>query len=142
MKKVISLSVVILLIVSFITVNSFAVDKKAKTTVSNASKVEVYYFHFTRRCATCQAVETESQKAIAALYPVQSKKGLITFKSINLDVKGTEALAKKCDVSGQTLLVMGAGKRIDLTEKGFMYALNSADKLKAELKKAIDPLMR
>ena len=141
MKKVISLSVVILLIVSFFTVNSSASDIKTNTPVSKAPKVEVYYFHFTRRCATCQAVETESQKAIAALYPVQAKKGLITFKSINLDVKGTETLAKKCDVSGQTLVVMGAGKRIDLTEKGFMYALNSPEKLKAELKKAIDPLL-
>ena len=141
MKKVISLSVVILLIVSFFTVNSSASDIKTNTSVSKAPKVEVYYFHFTRRCATCQAVETESQKAIAALYPVQAKKGLITFKSINLDVKGTETLAKKCDVSGQTLVVMGAGKRIDLTEKGFMYALNSPEKLKAELKKAIDPLL-
>ena len=141
MKKLISLSVLLLLVVSFFTVSSIAADKKTQTAVSKSAKVEVYYFHFTRRCVTCQAVEAESQKAIAALYPVQAKKGLITFKSVNLDEKSSEILAKKCNVSGQTLLVISGGKRVDLTEQGFMYAKSSPDKLKAELKRTIDPLL-
>jgi len=141
MKKLISLSVLLLLVVSFFTVSSVAADKKTQTAVSKSAKVEVYYFHFTRRCVTCQAVEAESQKAIAALYPVQAKKGLITFKSVNLDEKSSDILAKKCNVSGQTLLVISGGKRVDLTEQGFMYAKSSPDKLKAELKRTIDPLL-
>ena len=141
MKKLISLSVLLLLVVSFFTVSSIAADKKTQTAVSKSAKVEVYYFHFTRRCVTCQAVEAESQKAVAALYPVQAKKGLITFKSVNLDEKSSEILAKKCNVSGQTLLVISGGKRVDLTEQGFMYAKSSPDKLKAELKRTIDPLL-
>ena len=140
MKKLISLSVLLLLVVSFFTVSSVAADKKTQTAVSKSAKVEVYYFHFTRRCVTCQAVEAESQKAVAALYPVQAKKGLITFKSVNLDEKSSEILAKKCNVSGQTLLVISGGKRVDLTYKGFMYAMNNPDKLKAELKRTIDPM--
>jgi len=140
MKKLISLSVLLLLVVSFFTVSSVAADKKTQTAVSKSAKVEVYYFHFTRRCVTCQAVEAESQKAVAALYPVQAKKGLITFKSVNLDEKSSEILAKKCNVSGQTLLVISGGKRVDLTDKGFMYAMNNPDKLKAELKRTIDPM--
>ena len=86
MKKLISLSVV-LLVVSFLSVNTLAADKKTQTTVSKAAKVEVYYVHFTRRCVTCQAVETETKTAISALYPAQAKKGLITFKAVNLDEK-------------------------------------------------------
>jgi hypothetical protein len=140
MKKLISVSIIILLVVSFFTVNSLAANKKAQAAVSKSAKVEVYYFHFTRRCVTCQAVETESQKAINELYPVQVKKGLITFKAVNLDEKTSEALAKKCKAEGQALLVISGGKRIDLTEQGFMYAMNSPEKLKAELKKTIDPL--
>jgi len=140
MKKLISLSV-LLLVVSFFSVNTLAVDKKTQTTVSKSAKIEVYYFHFTRRCVTCQAVETETQAAIAALYPLQAKNGLITFKAVNLDEKTSEALAKKCKAEGQALLVISGGKRIDLTEQGFMYAKSSPDKLKAELKKTIDPLL-
>ena len=141
MKKLISLSVVVLLVVSFFSVNTLAADKKTQTTVSKSAKIEVYYFHFTRRCVTCQAVETETQAAIAALYPLQAKNGLITFKAVNLDEKTSEALAKKCKAEGQALLVISAGKRIDLTEQGFMYAKSSPEKLKAELKKTIDPLL-
>ncbi len=141
MKKLISLSVIVVLVVSFFSVNSLAADKKTKTDVSKIAKIEVYYFHFTRRCSTCQAVETESQKAVSALYPTLLKEGKIHFQAINLDDKGSEALAKKFKAEGQALLVISGGKRIDLTEQGFMYALNSPEKLKAELKKTIDALL-
>jgi heme/copper-type cytochrome/quinol oxidase subunit 2 len=141
MKKIISVTVFAFLVLSLFSVNCVAADKKTQATVSKSAKVEVYYFHFTRRCVTCQAVETESQAAIAALYPVQAKKGLITFKAVNLDEKTSSTLAKKCNAEGQALLVIGGGKRIDLTEQGFMYAKSSPDKLKAELKKVIDPLL-
>ena len=141
MKKLISLSVVLFLVVSFFSVSSIATNNKTQPVVSKAAKVEVYYFHFTRRCVTCQAVETESQAAIAALYPAQAKKGVITFKSVNLDEKTSEALAKKCKAEGQALLVISGGKRFDLTEQGFMYAKSSPDKLKAELKKTIDAML-
>ncbi len=141
MKKLISLSVLLLLVVSVFTVNSIAADKNTPTKVVKASKVEVYYFHYTRRCTTCQAVETESQKAITALYPAQVKAGMITFKAVNLDEKASGTLAKKCNAEGQALLVVSGNKRIDLTEQGFMYAVNKPEKLKAELKKTIDPLL-
>ena len=141
MKKIISVSLLFLFVVTFFTSTGIAADKNTKAAVSRSAKVEVYYFHFTRRCVTCQAVETESQKAIAALYPVQYKKGLVTFKSVNLDVKGSEVLASKCKVEGQALLVISGHKRIDLTDKGFMYAHSKPESLKEELKKTIDPLL-
>jgi hypothetical protein len=141
MKKITSVTVFAFLVLSLFSVNCVAADKKTQATVSKATKVEVYYFHFTRRCVTCQAVETETKKAIATLYPTQTKNGLITFKAVNLDSKESEVLASKCKAEGQALLVISGKKRIDLTEKGFMYALNKPETLKEELKKSIDPLL-
>jgi hypothetical protein len=86
-------------------------------------------------------VEEVTKKTISESFTSQFKKREITFKSINLDEDKNAALAKKCKVEGQALLVMGNGKRIDLTDKAFMYARNSPEKLKAELKKAIDALL-
>jgi uncharacterized protein YqeY len=106
-----------------------------------ATKVEVYYFHYSRRCATCNAVEEVTKKTISESLASQLKKREITFKSINLDDDSSETLAKKCKVEGQALLVMGNGKRIDLTDKAFMYARTSPEKLKAEVKKAINALL-
>jgi hypothetical protein len=142
MKKVILVSFVVFSVIALFNANAANQSKSKVSTVSNKAKVELYYFHFTRRCVTCQAVETETKADIAALYPVQLKQGLITFKSVNLDEKTSEALAKKCGAEGQALLVISGTKRIDLTEQGFMYAKSNPDKLKQELKKAIDPLIK
>ncbi len=138
MKK---LSVLLVIVISTLTVFAAdAVKTQKANTPTNATKVEVYYFHFTRRCVTCQAVETETQKAIATLYPAQNKAGKISFKSINLDEKQSKAMAEKCKAEGQALLIISGNKRFDLTDTGFMYAKSNPEKLKAEIKKAIDPL--
>lgn len=106
-----------------------------------APKIEVYYFHYTRRCVTCNAVEEVTKKSIAELYPQQFKKGEIVFKSVNLDEETSDALAKKCKAEGQSLLFIGNAKRKDLTDKAFMYAKSSPAKLKAEIKKTLDALL-
>lgn len=126
MKRVFSIAIFVLLV----------------TSMYAASKVEVYYFHYTRRCVTCQAVEAESQKIISTLYAKEMKEGKIKFIGVNLDEKNSKAIAGKCKAEGQALLVISGSKRIDLTEEGFMYAKTKPEKLKAELKKVIDPLLK
>ena len=106
------------------------------------AKIEVYYFHFTRRCTTCQNVENVSRKAVETLYPEKIKKGEISFQSVNLDEKAGEALGTKYKIEGQTLIIISGDKKVDLTEKGFMYANDSPEKLKAEIKKAVDGLLK
>jgi hypothetical protein len=142
MRRTFLLSMILLLTASFAGSQTVKKGITAPVPAVKQAKVEVYYFHFTRRCATCQAVETESQKAVAALYPAQSKQGTISFKSLNLDDKTSKAMAARCKAEGQALLVISGHKRFDLTDQGFMYARSNPDKLKAELKKIIDPLIR
>jgi len=48
---------------------SIAIFVLLATSMYAASKVEVYYFHYTRRCVTCQAVEAESQKSFQRFIP-------------------------------------------------------------------------
>lgn len=112
------------------------------TGIYAGGKVEVFYFHYTRRCATCQAVETETQKFLQQLYAQQIKAGKIIFTSVNLDEKNNIQLAEKCKADGQSLLIINGNKRTDLTETGFMYARSQPEKLKLALKKAIDPLLK
>jgi hypothetical protein len=107
-----------------------------------ASKVDVYYFHFTRRCMTCNNVEKVSKDAVEKQYAEKVKAGEITFRSINLDEKEGEAIGAKLKVDGQTLLIVSGDKRVNLTEKAFMYANNSPEKLTAEIKKAIDEMLK
>lgn len=123
-------------------ITSFVILIFTVLSLQAATKVEVYYFHYTRRCVTCQAVENESQKIISTLYDKEIKTGKLKFIAVNLDDKNSKKLADKCKAEGQALLVISNEKRIDLTDIGFMYAKSNPDKLKAELKKAIDPLLK
>lgn len=140
MKKMVVLSFALIMMLGGISCNAQGA-KKEETKAVAKGKVEVIYFHFTRRCMTCNAVETEAKKALEAMYPKWIKSGLVTFKSINLDDAASKSAAQKHGAEGQSLLVIGGGKRVDLTSQGFMYAVNNPEKLKAELKKTIDPLL-
>jgi len=142
MKKLISISVLLILVLSFFTVGVVSAEKSGPAKGPKTEKVEVLYFHFTRRCVTCQAVEAESKKAIEALYPTQMKTGKITFASVNLDDKKSKALADRCKAEGQALLVINGAKRVDLTDQGFMYARSKPEKLKAELKRVVDAMLK
>jgi len=141
MKKLFVLSFALIVMMGSMSCNAQGAKKQGVKAVASA-KVEVYYFHFTRRCMTCNAVEAESKKAIEALYPALVKSGKISFKGLNLDDESSKSLAKKCGAEGQSLLVMSGNKRIDLTSQGFMYARSNPEKLKAELKNAIDPMIK
>lgn len=102
---------------------------------TQSTQVEAYYFHYTRRCVTCQAVESVTADALKTLYG-----GKIVLKSINLDEKGHEALVEKLGINGQTLIVVKGAKKTELTNDGFMYARSNPDKLKEAIKKAVDAL--
>jgi len=141
MKRTLVVSVVLLFLVTLLSTNAQSTKKSTTPTISYSSKVEVYYFHLTRRCVTCEAIEVEAKKAIAALYPSQSKSKKISFIAVNLDKKENKALATKCKAEGQSLLVIRGNKRIDLTDDAFMYARSNPNKLKQALKKTIDPLL-
>ena len=109
--------------------------------MEEVDKIEVYYFHFTRRCATCTAVEEETKNALMELYPEKMKTGEINFISVNLEDNDNESLAEKYEVSAQTLLFVCGTEKVNLTNKGFMYARNNPDKLKKEIKLTIDNLL-
>ena len=103
---------------------------------SKADKVEVYYFHYTRRCATCKAVENVSKEAVAELYGNK-----VIFAGYNLDEETGESKGKEFEVSGQTLLIVAGNTKIDITNEGFLNANSNPEKLKAIIKEKIDPLL-
>ena len=139
-KLVFSLSIFFLLgVFSIVPTNKSNANKPV---ISEKAKVEVYYFHYTRRCATCQAVESEAKNDLDALYPALVKAGTIVFKSINLDEEGSTAIAETCKAEVQSLLIISGKKRFDLTENAFMYARSKPENIKKEIKKIIDPLVK
>jgi hypothetical protein len=141
MKKIALLTLLVGLMMSSVSGNAQTSNDKKKTVSAANDMIEVYYFHYTRRCLTCNAVEDVTKNTLAELYPEQSKQGKIKFTSVNLDEKSSKTLAQKCKADGQALIITGKGKRADLTQSGFMNARSKPEALKEEIKKTIDPLL-
>ena len=110
--------------------------------VKKLDPVEVYYFHMTRRCVTCQTVEKVTEEAIKENFKDALAKGEVSFKSINLEDKANKSLMKKLKVGGQSLLIVRGSEKIDITDKGFLYAVNEPDKLKSEIKSHVKKLLK
>lgn len=112
---------------------------KSEVTENNAQKianteVTAYYFHATRRCATCEAVEKVTKEALQEYYGDK-----ITFQSINRENE-TE-LTEKFNINGQSLLIVKGTKVVNLTNDAFLNARTNPDKLKGKIKATIDELM-
>lgn len=104
--------------------------------VKQGDNVEVYYFHSTRRCETCKAVEDVSKTSIAELYGEG-----VSFTGYNLDEPEAAKKAEELEISGQTLLIVSGDTKINITNDGFMYARSNPEKLKQIIKGKIDPLI-
>lgn len=126
------LSVFFSLLVSF----GLSAQTTANGQDKDMGKIDVYYFHFSTRCATCRAVESEAQLDVKELFGDD-----VSFAAYNLDEKEGEAKGKELGVNSQMLLVVKGDKRINLTNEGFMYARTNPDKFKEIIKEKIQPLL-
>lgn len=142
MKNFVFLLFAFLLSGSAITVSAATRNTDFTQQVKKVTPTEVYYFHMTRRCTTCQTVEKVTEQAVNELFPEAVKRGDITFKSVNIEEKENKDLLKRLKVQGQTLLIVNGKEQINITDKGFMYAVNEPDKLKAEVKTSIEKFVK
>lgn len=110
-------------------------------TAIEETKVEVYYFHFTRRCATCNAVENASIEALNEYFAKELKNGTIKFISVNLDEDSGKEIGKKLEVAAQKLLIVSGDSKADLTNFAFMNARSKPDKLKNKIKEEINKML-
>lgn len=97
------------------------------------SQLTVYYFHATRRCATCQAVEKVTKEYIEANYA-----GKVNFISVNREEDQNKDLVEKYEIAGQTLLIVDNNEVINLTNEAFLNARSNPEKLEEILKTNIE----
>jgi hypothetical protein len=109
-------------------------------------KLEVIYFHATRRCPTCMAIEENTQKTLDTYFADQLKKGVIKLQVINVDEDKNKSIAEKYEATGSALFLtkMTGGKEIktDLTDFAFSYARSNPDKFISGLKDKINELLK
>jgi hypothetical protein len=104
--------------------------------ISDTGNVEVYYFHYTRRCATCLSVESVSKEAVAELYGDK-----VIFSDFNLEDEKGKQKGEQLGIHGQTLLIVSRDTKMNITNEAFLNARSNPDKLKQIIKEKIDPLL-
>ncbi|MFO8235014.1 MAG: nitrophenyl compound nitroreductase subunit ArsF family protein [Bacteroidales bacterium] len=130
-------------LITFTLIMSFALscnadansEKDNNEKIQQAEKVEVYYFHNTRRCATCKTVENVAKEAVEEM---DNEK--VSFIALNLEKDEGKEKAKELGVSGQTLLVSGGKEKFNVTQDGFMHARSNPEKLKEIIQEKIKSL--
>ncbi len=118
------------------TANNLTSTKVSSVENQKSSEVKAYYFHATRRCATCEAVEAVSKEAIKEYYGDK-----VTFESINTEEEKDNPLLKRYKISGTKLLIINGDKNVDLTNDAFLNARTNPAKLKSKLKSTIDSMI-
>ena len=116
-------------------------DSPANENALGEKKIEVIYFHNTRRCATCNAVEDVTRSTLKEFFSGQMENNQITFQSLDLGDETYKALINKYEVSGPTLIFVSDSEIVNLTNEGFMYARTKPEKFKKEIKKTVDDLL-
>jgi hypothetical protein len=109
-------------------------------------KLDVIYFHATRRCPTCLAIEENTRKTLDTYFSDQLKNGTIKLTVINVDEDKNKAITEKYEATGSALFLTrnnnGKENKNDLTDFAFSYARNNPDKFMADLKDKINELLK
>lgn len=138
MKKIAFVFLVSLLTLMISCNQTTKTESNSKTTdstkVSANLKLQIYYFHVTNRCATCNSIEANVKSLLEANFKKELESGEIAFQSLNIDEKENWALAEKYQTANASLFLTqiekGKEKTVDLTTDAFSYSKNEADKFK------------
>lgn len=108
-----------------------------ETTVqsTDASVVNVYYFHGKQRCKTCIAVEKVTKETIEKAYADNKN---VRYVEINTDDKANAKLVEKYQITWNALIIEKGDSHIDLTKEGFANAVNTPDVLTELIKKEVN----
>jgi len=139
--KMLKSSLLIMFVAMSLCSCSAQTSENQKTENAISEDVQVYYFHNTKRCATCNAVENETKVALEMFYEDKMKAGTMDFTSLNLEEDEGKEVAQSLHVSGQTLLIVKGETQVNLTNEGFMNARTNPTKFHEIIKTQIDKLL-
>lgn len=130
------------LAISFILISCNNQNKNKSTSIDKSvSKIEVFDFHSTHRCMTCNAIEANTKYTLNTYFAPELKEEKITFQVVNVDKKENEKIAEKFEATGTALFlnVIKNGKetQINLTNFAFMNG-NNQEEFSKELKTKIE----
>ena len=80
-------------------------SSNAGKAVAADAKVQVTYFHMTRRCPTCKLLEEYSKETVEKHFTEELNQGKILFRIINLDIPENKHFVKDYNLVTKSLIV-------------------------------------
>ena len=98
---------------------------------ASARKLVVYYFHTTKRCNTCRAIERQAKEAIETGFSEALMAGRLEWREVNLDEPGQGHFVTDFQVTGSSLVladtVGGKVSRFKVLQKVWNLVANPAE---------------
>lgn len=135
MKKI-TIFTAVLLLAFFVPVFPLAA-KDTETDPEKEKTVEAYYFHNTRRCASCVQLQNNSKAFLEELYHEEMEAGIVSFIAVNLQEDGGAEIARRFGVNSVSFLIASGDEFTNLTREGLMGRRNP-ENFKAAIKEATD----
>ena len=109
--------------------------------------VEVLYFYGKQRCATCQAIEKETEALIDSQFADAVKSGKVRLRMIDITKSENEAIADKYEITWSSLVLAkyNNGKEEtseNLTQFAFANARSNPAQFKKELAAKINEMLK
>ena len=108
---------------------------------NDVSKVMIYNFHVTNRCASCIAIEEATTKTLKTYFETELKQGRVKRRIVNVDDEANQKIAEKYQAFGSgvfvTRIYKGKETTTDLTGDGFKFAKNKEERFIEILKNKI-----
>jgi len=121
--------------------------KEELSSINYASnqKLQIYYFHLTNRCPTCNSIEANVKKVVETEFKNEFEEGIINFVSLNIDDPKNSSLSEKYQVYGASLhfIELNNGVELDknLTEFAFANSKNNPDIFLKAIKDTINNII-
>jgi len=71
----------------------------------SADKIEIYYFHRTQRCYSCNILSRYVRETIEQKFSEEIESGKIEFREINIDLPENKNVTGKFQASGSSLFI-------------------------------------
>lgn len=105
------------------------------------TEVEILYMHGKQRCATCMAIEKQTQEMMTAELAQLADQGKVSLRVVDMTTDEGKELARKYRVSWSSLFLLDHTGTEDrgqnLTDFAFENALNHPDAYREELAKRV-----
>jgi len=113
---------------------------------SNKTKIDIFYFHRTDRCATCISIEENTNATLETHFASEVKEGVITFRSVNFEDDVDIEIIEKYKADGPSLFLTKVKKGKESTKNLTDFALENSrynpEKFNKGLRDNINKMLR